>query len=284
MEILTLYVGQGSLAAIRSGNEVLVVDAHMPDCDDVNQEEIENSLEIFVGRRNVQGLILTGLDKDHACPAGVKSILARYSPAWVMYPTYYKDTDAASAVFSTIQGEVARRAKTSSPLLRQSVHVARADARFLSKLSQQFTFELFSPHMDDMDCSNNSSIVMKVTGLDANGYSYLITGDTEHARWQRINELYGAAIAADVLAAPHHGARSGLNVKSLALIKPNTVLISAGVENAYGHPYGVAVKVYQELSKHVFSTHAEGGHCLFTRKTAVDFETKLYAHVRAVPA
>jgi beta-lactamase superfamily II metal-dependent hydrolase len=100
----------------------------------------------------------------------------------------------------------------------------------------------------------------------------------------RTLSLREPAIAADVLAAPHHGARSGLNVKSLALIKPNTVLISAGVENAYGHPYGVAVKVYQEMSKHVFSTHAEGGHCLFTRKTGMDFETKLVTHVRAVPA
>src|ERR1700727_923156 len=102
MDILTLYVAQGSLAAVRAGQEVLLIDAHMPDCDDVTQEEIEASLEVFIGKRIVLGLILTGLDKDHACPAGVESILTRYQPNWVMYPKYFKDTDAAGDVFATI--------------------------------------------------------------------------------------------------------------------------------------------------------------------------------------
>lgn len=280
MDILTLYVAQGSLAAVRSGQEVLLIDAHMPDRDDVSQDEIEATLEVFIGNRPVKGLILTGLDKDHACPAGVDSILRRYCPAWVMYPTYYKDTDAATDVFRTIDREVKRRANTASPLVRKSVHVQRADARFLSGLSSQFRFELFSPHMDDMDSSNNSSIVVKITGLNANGFSYLVTGDTEHDRWDAINRYFGNALATDVLAAPHHGARSGLNVRSLELIRPNTVLISAGVDNAYGHPYGSAVKVYQHMANHVFSTHAEGGHCLFTRKSGNDFLTTLVTHAK----
>ena len=200
MDVLTLYVAQGSLAAVRSGQEVILIDAHMPDCDDVTQEEIEASLEVFIGKRTVRGLILTGLDKDHACPAGVDSILTGYCPSWVMYPTYFKDTDAASEVFDIIEREVKRRASTALPFTRKSVHVARADARYLSGLSSQFRFELFSPHMGDMDCSNNSSIVIKITGVDANGFSYLVTGDTEKERWDTINGYFGKALAADVLA------------------------------------------------------------------------------------
>lgn len=281
MDVLTLYVAQGSLAAVRSGQEVLIIDAHMPDCDDVSQAEIEASLEVFIGTRTVRGLILTGLDKDHACPAGVDSILTRYLPDWVMYPTYYKDTDAATEVFRIIQREVNRRASSARPFTRKSVHVARADARYLSGLSSQFRFELFSPHMGDMDCSNNSSIVVKITGLDVYGFSYLVTGDTEKDRWDTINRLFGTDLASDVLAAPHHGARSGVNVRSIELIQPHTVLISAGVDNAYGHPYGSAVKVYQEMAECVFSTHAEGGHCLWTRRTNSGFNTELVTHVQS---
>jgi beta-lactamase superfamily II metal-dependent hydrolase len=191
MDILTLYVAQGSLAAVRSGQEVLLIDAHMPDCDDVTQGEIEATLEIFIGSRTVRGLILTGLDKDHACPAGVDSILVRYCPEWVMYPKYFKDTGAATEVFRIIDREVNRRGRTVRPLARKSVHVARADARYLSGLSSQFSFELFSPHMDDMDSSNNSSIVIKITGLERNGFSYLVTGDTEKDRWDGINKYFG---------------------------------------------------------------------------------------------
>src|SRR6478752_7217614 len=98
MDIFTLYVGQGSLAAVRSGSEAVIVDANMPNCDDITQPQIEKSLDIYLAKSKVRGLILTGLDRDHACPAGVDSIISRYAPDWVMYPKVYKDTDAAGEV------------------------------------------------------------------------------------------------------------------------------------------------------------------------------------------
>src|SRR5260370_8360065 len=99
MDIFTLYVGQGSLAAVRAGNEAVIVDAHMPECDDVTSEQIEKSLDHYLAKSSVRGLILTGLDRDHACPAGVESILTRYQPSWAMYPKGFKDTDAAGRGF-----------------------------------------------------------------------------------------------------------------------------------------------------------------------------------------
>ena len=83
MDIFTLYVGQEYLAAVRAGNEAVIVDSHMPECDDVTSEQIEKSLDHYLAKTNVCGLILTGLDRDHACPAGVESILTRYQPRWV---------------------------------------------------------------------------------------------------------------------------------------------------------------------------------------------------------
>ncbi len=278
MDIFTLYVGQGALAAVRAGNEAVIVDAHMPECDDVNSEQIEKSLDHYLAKSNVRGLIITGLDRDHACPAGVESILTRYQPDWVMYPKVFKDTDAAGEVFDIITRHTSRRARTSHPLVRHSVRVDRVESRNLTGLASFFTFELFSPHMDDMDNSNNSSIVLKLVGLDQNGFRYLITGDTETERWDSINRYFGKHLASDVMAAPHHGARTGLNPKSLLLVNPNTVLISAGVDNSYGHPYGVAVQAYQQVAKHVFCTVAENGKCLLTRRIGDDFHTHLVQH------
>ena len=278
MDVFTLYVGQGALAAVRAGNEAVLVDAHMPECDDVTSDQIEKSLDHYLAKSNVRGLILTGLDRDHACPAGVESILTRYEPGWIMYPKYFKDTDAAGEVFDIITRHEKQRAKTQYPLMRHSVRVDKVDSRNLSGLASFFTFELFSPHMDDMDNSNNSSIVLKVVGLDQNGFRYLITGDTETDRWDSINRHFGKYLASDVMAAPHHGARSGLNAKTLLLVSPDTVLISAGVDNSYGHPYGVAVQAYQQVAKHVFCTIAENGKCLLTRRIGNDFHTHLVQH------
>ncbi len=139
MDVFTLYVGQGALAAIRAGDEAIIVDAHMPNCDDVCQDQIEQSLEAYLAKSKVRGLILTGLDKDHACPAGVESILIKYEPDWVMYPTYYKETDAASDVFRIVAAQVKRREKTSRPLARESVRVDNVDSRYLTGLANYFT-------------------------------------------------------------------------------------------------------------------------------------------------
>lgn len=279
MDVFTLYVGQGSLAAVRAGEEAVVVDAHMPNADGITQAQIERSLHDYLSRSRVRGLILTGLDKDHACPAGVESILARYQPDWVMYPTYYKDTDTASDVFRIIEREVARRARTGYPLVRKSVRVDRAESRHLGGLATHFAFELFSPHMEDMDCSNNASIVLKLSGMDQKGFSYLVTGDTETERWDAINRFFGRHLASPVMAAPHHGARSGANARTILLVNPDTVLISAGVDNSYGHPDGAAVRAYKEVARQVFSTNATpDGTCLFTRRVGATFETRLVRH------
>jgi beta-lactamase superfamily II metal-dependent hydrolase len=278
MDVLTLYVGQGALAALRSENEALVVDCHMPDCDDVCQAQIEQSLADYIGDRRVRGLILTGLDCDHACPAGVESVLGAHEPDWIMYPTYYKDTDTAAEVFEIVERHVRRRRNTARPLTRQSVRVDQMESRYMADLASHFTFELFSPHMDDMDCSNNSSIVLKVSGSGASGFRYLITGDTETERWDRINRFFGDSLAAEVMAASHHGARTGINATTLLHVSPHTVHISAGVNNQYGHPDGSAVKVYGQVAQRVFATNTEGGVCLFARRLGSDIETRLVRH------
>src|SRR5437763_2267907 len=123
MDVFTLNVGQGALTAVRAGDEAIIVDTHMPNCADVSQPQIEQSLDHYLARSTVRGLILTGLDCDHACPAGVESILVSYQPEWIMYPKYFKDTETATEVFRIIVREVRRREHTSRPLLRKSVRV-----------------------------------------------------------------------------------------------------------------------------------------------------------------
>lgn len=284
MEVFTLYAAQGDLAAVRAGDEAVIIDAHMPECDDVTPPQVEESLDVFVTGRQVRGLVLTGLDKDHACPAGVERILTRYTPDWVMYPTYYKDTETAAEVFGIIERHRRRRAGTARPLTRHSVRVDKGGGRFLPGLANYFAFELFAPHIDDMDCSNNCSIVMKVTGLDANGFSYLVTGDTETGAWDRINARFGTLPSAPVMSAPHHGAASGCNATTVMLVNPDTVLISAGVDNAYGHPGASAVRVYGAVAR-VFSTsQTPGGTCLFTRRNGDNYETHLVDHFPSAAA
>lgn len=272
MEILTIYVGQGNLAAIRHQGEAVIVDSRW---FDERADDIERQLELFLKNQSVVGLVLTGFDNDHADPNGVDHILDKFEPHWVMYPKYYKDTDNATAVFNVIRKFERRREGTNHPLRRISVCVDKLDSRLLNDLSQCFNYELFSPHTEDMDNSNNCSIVLKLIGLGGDGFAYLITGDTENERWDSITRFFGEGLKSDVLSAPHHGSKNAAHPKMALLVSPNTVLISAGVDNQYGHPDRQALKLYNRVAEHVFQTNVENGVSLHTKRQGDDFLTRL---------
>ena len=272
MEVLTVYVGQGALAAIRHQGEAVIVDSRWLA---EKAKTIEHQLRVFLKDQWVAGLVLTGFDDDHADPYGVDYILEVYRPDWVMYPKYYKDTDNATEVFNVIRKHERRREGTSHPLRKISVRLDRLDSRLPPDLLRSFESELFSPHIEDMDNSNNCSIVLKLAGIGGDGFSYLVTGDTENARWDTITRLFGHALKSDVLSAPHHGSKNASHPKMALLVSPNTVLISAGVDNQYGHPDPQALKIYQRVAQHVFQTNVQEGVSLHTKRNGNDFLTRL---------
>lgn len=275
MDIITVNVGQGSLAIVRDNTEAIIIDACIPPSGDDTVAYVKSMLAAFLKNYFVRGFILTGFDEDHSDAMGVGLVLKKYRPEWIMYPKYYKDTDQAKNVFQIIHQQERERASTANPLKRISVRLDNIASRNLKGLSQHFEFELFSPHIEDMDNSNNSGIVLRLQGKGEGGFSYLITGDTENNRWETINRLFKKSLRSDVMAAPHHGSRTGANVETLLLVVPNTILISAGVDNQYGHPDSQAVAVFNKVAKHVYSTHVKGGVSLLTSPLIDDFETKL---------
>jgi beta-lactamase superfamily II metal-dependent hydrolase len=274
MQIITGNVGQGALSIIRSQGEAIIVDSNIPPAGDT-VAFVKELLAFALKGNKLKGLILTGFDDDHSDDVGVALILRKYRPDWVLYPTYYKDTKTAGRVFGIIDGEVAARRGSSSPLSKKSVRVDSVISRNLTGLSNQFDFELFSPHIEDMDCSNNCSIVVKVTGRGPRGFSYLVTGDTEYPRWETISRLFGSALKSHVMAAAHHGSKNGVHPAALLHIAPHTVLISAGVDSEYGHPHPAAVKAYASVAKRVYCTNMEGGVTLLTEPGTSELTTRL---------
>jgi beta-lactamase superfamily II metal-dependent hydrolase len=275
MKIITVNVGQGALAIVRHQKEAVIVDCRVPPADDRTVAYVKEMLALSLKDHCVKGLILTGFDSDHSEVVGASVVLRKYRPDWIIYPKYYKDSDEAKQVFALINDEVKTRRMTNNPLEKISVRVDQVANRRLTGLSDKFDFELFSPHIEDMDCSNNCSIVLKLTGRGLGGFSYLITGDTENPRWESINKLFGAALKSHVLAAPHHGSKNATHPASLVNIDPHTVLISAGVDSQYGHPHPQARRVYEKVARHVFSTNDEGGVSLLTQPGATEITTTL---------
>jgi len=275
MDIITVNVGQGSLAIVRHGGEAIIADSRIPPSGDSRVAYAKGMLATYLKGHYVRGLILTGFDRDHADATGVGLILTKYLPDWIMYPKCYKDTEEAGDVFQIVRQQKQRRAGTAHPLQNISVCLDNLQSRLLSVLAPTFEFELFSPHTEDMDNSNNSGIVVRMQGKGPGGFSYLITGDTENERWETINRFFGKTLRSDVMAGPHHGSRGAVNAETLLLVEPNTVLISAGVDNPYGHPDSQAIAAFSKVAKHVYSTNVNGGVSLHTTIGTGDFETAL---------
>jgi beta-lactamase superfamily II metal-dependent hydrolase len=284
MKIITVNVGQGALAIVRHQGEAIIVDCRIPPANDKTVAYVKEIMALALKGHHVKGVILTGFDDDHSEIVGASIVLRKYRPDWIMYPSYYKDTAEAKRVFALINEEVKTRSSTSAPLERIGVRLDRLASRKLTGLSEKFDFELFSPHTEDMDSSNNCSIVLKLTGRGSGGFSYLITGDTENPRWETINRIFGSALKSHVMTAPHHGSRNATHPASLLNIAPHTVLISAGVNSQYGHPHSQALQVYGQVAKHVFSTHMEGGVSLLTQPGPTEITTTLIRSVNSQAA
>ena len=211
MNIITVNVGQGSLAIVRHNREAIIVDCRVPPSDDETVAFVKELLAVALKEHFLKGFIVTGFDNDHFHAIGTTIVLQKYRPDWVLYPKYYKDTDEAKAAFRVIRQAEALRRNSMTPLNVIPVRLDKLSDRNLPGLSANFSFELFSPHIDDMDCSNNCSIVLKLTGSGNRGFSYLITGDTERERWETIGRLFGSALKSHVLAAPHHGSSGAVH-------------------------------------------------------------------------
>jgi beta-lactamase superfamily II metal-dependent hydrolase len=261
MHIYTLNVGQGQFVVVTGETQAIIIDTYVPLNPTNDIINVKGALATILQGKELVGLMVTGFDSDHFNEVGVKIVLNKYRPNWIMYPKYFKKTDTADACFAVI-----RAYETQTKFPRYSVSLEQNATRFYNKLSTNFQIEAFSPHADDMNSSNNCSLVCKIKELSS-GRSYLVTGDTENDRWASIVKIFDNSIAADVLDAPHHGSKNGISAAALALIKPHTVLISAGVNNQYGHPSPEARQLFAAHAQKYYETCYGTGQSL---KTVVD--------------
>jgi len=269
MDVITVNVGQGSLSIVRNNNEAIIIDSRIPPVGDKTVTYVKSIFSQFLKDHNVKGLILTGFDNDHSDAIGVQLVLNKYRPDWIMYPQYYKDTGAASDVFKVIKTFEKNCNKDFNKI---SVSLDKGNNFNCGKVSDQFSFKFFSPQTNHMTNSNNSSIVMQIKGVGTNGFTYLITGDTENSRWTTINNSFGDLLKSDVLAVPHHGSINATNSQTMTYVNPHTALISAGVGNQYGHPSSKVVQAYGKISK-VYCTNLPEHASLLTTKINGELKT-----------
>ncbi|MFJ4249999.1 competence protein ComEC [Pseudomonas helmanticensis] len=106
----------------------------------------------------------------------------------------------------------------------------------------------------DAEDSNQRSCVLQI---EANGERILLTGDIDtHAERSLLDSPL--AVPTQWLQSPHHGSRSSSSMALLKTLQPESVLISRGHGNSFGHPHPTVLARYRKQGLRIYDSAEQG--------------------------
>ena len=187
---------------------------------------------------SVELVIASHPDADHI--AGLVPVVEAYRPRFYLdngiphsTQTYARLLEAVESAGSQLLEPTARRIN-------------------LGEVSVQV---LPPPGLSSFD-NNNNSVGLVVTYGD---FKAALTGDAEAEEFgwwtQNVPSLLENV---DVYKASHHGSENGDTPLSMSKFKPETVVISVGLDNSYGHPSAGALRLYNAVGAEIYRTDQQG--------------------------
>ena len=109
------------------------------------------------------------------------------------------------------------------------------------------------------ETGNGASMVLSVSYRE---FDFLFTGDVEGIGEEKLCESiekYCPEKAFEVLKAAHHGSRNSSSETFLQKVRPKYTIISAGIENSYGHPHRETIERLEKTGSRILATANCGG-------------------------
>ena len=242
LEVTLPDVGQGQAVLVRGHGGTVLVDAggSRSPTFDIGLRVVAPQLA-RLGIHRLDVLAISHEHLDHAGGAG--AILKRFEigQLWIG------------------PGTVGR------PAIRPLVKLARErgvpvvlSGRGTTLRGKGWTLSSLHPGRHDQDLSvNDRSLVLR---FETELGSVLLPGDLEEPGETRVVDcgLPGELLDAEVLVACHHGASGSSTPRFLAAVSPQTVLISAGRGNRFGHPDPGTMARFRATGAVVASTERDG--------------------------
>ena len=252
LQVTVLDVGQGDCIFIRDREgKKMLVDGGSSDLSSVGTYRIEPFL-LSQGVRKLEYVFVTHGDADHI--NGIQELLQNQKQgveidALVLPPEEYMDEkllhlaeiakENGTRVLTIYAGEkVGTYLKCIAPL------TTRKNERIRGKEEE----------VPRLEAGNEASVVLE---LKDGAFQMLLTGDLEGRGEEQLVES-GALESCPILKAGHHGSKNSGSEEFLQIVKPRLTLISAGIENRYGHPHEETLERLQEIGSEVLSTQECG--------------------------
>lgn len=183
------------------------------------------------GIKNIEGLVITHFDSDHA--GGAVDLINNLNIKNV-YVNSLNDK-------SRIAGEVYANAKnkTRLQLAENNQIIYKEDSLVIKNFIGEFKGEKFE---------NENSIITLVSNRD---FDELFMGDAGIDAFEKIKNYLPQKV--EILKIGHHGAKNVVNKEFLDRINPQLAIISTGLNN-YGHPNGVTLDILEKHKVKVLRT------------------------------
>ena len=218
-----LDVGQGQCLLLQCDGGT-----YMVDCGGTSDAEAADTAAetlLSQGISHLEGLILTHYDRDHA--GGAENFLSRIDADLLILPPEYSNLS----------------------LPAKKTLYAQEDLQLDAGDTQ---IRIFASQIPGNDNENSLCVLFDTRNCDI-----LITGDRDGFGERSL--LRNANIPdVDVLIAGHHGSKYATCEELLRAVKPEIVCISAGRNNAFGHPAPELLERLETLGCTVYRTDLHG--------------------------
>jgi competence protein ComEC len=240
LKVSVLNIGQGDSILIQgpTGRTVLV--------DGGPDKSVLRDLSTELGplNRHIDMVVETHPDADHI--TGLISVLQQYSVSYFMSPGIPDSTQTSKTLVQTVE---------STP----GIKILTATRGMRIDLGGGAYADVLSPDRDMSreTATNDGSITMHVV---YGSTSFMLTGDlpTTVEGWLLTEDAQDGELPTTVLKAGHHGSKFSTGTPWLDALNPQTVAISVGINNKYGHPAPDTLARIQTQGAKILETETEG--------------------------
>lgn len=256
LTVTMVDVGQGDGIFIRGpSGKCYLVDGGSSDVSSVGKYRLEPFLA-SQGVSQLDYVFLSHGDSDHM--SGLLEILENQDLG-IRVQTLVLPTEA---VHDEKIKELAAAAKKNDT----RVAVIEAGQSLTEKKSLEdtpLTFTCLRPSQDYTgEIGNGSSMILL---LNYGEFDMLFTGDVGQDGEMDMTEKMPDTLAlVDVLKVAHHGSKSSSAKSFLQQVSPSVALISAGINNRYGHPHPDVIERLEDQKCRIYATDNMGAITLWT--------------------
>lgn len=249
LEVHFIDVGQGSSTLIESNSHFMLVDG--------GDSKYASRVVSYLEDQDVDKLdyvIATHYDADHL--NGVVGALNAYDTEVVIAPDY----KAKSKVYqSFIDALDKKNIDITYPKTGTKYKIGNAE------------FTILAPNDTHYSDANDYSVAIKL--VNGNN-TFIMTGDAEIESEYEMLET-GIDLSCDVYLAGHHGSKYSSSQAFMQAMHPESVVISVGKDNKYGHPSDESLARFNAMGCDIYRTDGLGDIIAVSDGKTIKFNTKV---------